>query len=106
MSPQLRSGWVESLTHEFLAWVAVVIFGGLVALAIALAFLFISQPSLAQVRVPQDCIDLAMKYGRPMPATMSRFRASQVKAELKLLSDDEPMVKKCRDAVAKLEGKK
>ena len=96
---------METFTRTFLAWVAVVIFGGLVALAIALAFLFISQPSLAQVRVPQECIDLAMKYGRPLPATMSRFRASQVKAELKLLSDDEPMVKKCREAVARLERK-
>ena len=57
----------------------------------------------AQVRVPQECIDLAMKYGRPLAATMSRYRAAQVKAELKLLSDDDPAVRKCRDAVARLE---
>ena len=103
MSPRRRDG--ESLKHTFRAWVAVIVFGGLIALAAALTFLFVSQPSLADVRVPQECIDLAMKYGRPIPSTMSRFRANQVKAELNQLSDDEPMVKKCRDAVARLERK-
>lgn len=96
---------METLTHTFLAWVAALIFGALVALAAALAFLFATQPSLADVRVPQECLDLAMKYGRPLAPTLSRFRANQIKAELKLLSDDEPMVKKCRDAVARLERK-
>jgi len=58
---------------------------------------------IAQVKVPQECIDLAMKYGRPLDRVMSRFKVNQAKAELKMLSDDEPLVKKCRDAVARLE---
>lgn len=91
--------------HTFLAWVAVVIFGGLVALFVALGFLLWAQPVHAQIKVPQECIDLAMKYGRPLESVMSRFKANQAKAELKLLSDDEPMVKKCREAIARRERK-
>ena len=96
---------METLTHTFLAWVAALIFAALVAMAVTLSFLVLSHPVRAQVRVPQECIDLAMKYGRPLASVMSRFKANQAKAELKLLSDDEPLVKKCRDAVARLERK-
>ena len=103
MSPQRRDGWVETFRDTFLAWTAALIFGILVAFFVALSFLFSSKPSLAQVRVPQECIDLAMKYGRPLAPTLSRFRAAQIKAELKLLSDDDPDVKKCRLAVARME---
>ena len=80
-------------------------FGYWLALAAIIFSLFLlaMEKSSAQVKVPQECIDLAMKYGRPLERSMSRFRAAQAKAELKMLSDDEPMVKRCREAVARLE---
>ncbi len=42
-----REGWVEWLTHTFLAWVAVLIFAALICLFVALAFLFAAAPSRA-----------------------------------------------------------
>lgn len=106
MSGRQREGAVEWLTHSFLAWVAVLIFAALICLFVALLFLFAAQPSLAQVTVPKECIELAAKYGRTIPAVMGKFKAAQVKAELKLLSDEDPMVKRCRDAVTSMEAKK
>lgn len=99
-------GWVERHIRSLLAFVAVIVCMGVVALLVAIAFPFSAQPSLAQVAVPQACIELAAKYGRTLPPVMGRFKANQVKAELKLLSDDDPDVKRCRDAVAKMETKK
>lgn len=42
-----RRGSVEWLKHTFLAWVAVLIFGMLIALFVAMAFLFAAPSSLA-----------------------------------------------------------
>lgn len=91
------SGWVEWLTHTFLACVAVLIFSAFVALAVASLFL-IARPARADdsFRVPAICMPLAQRYG--VPEIVSREQAIEVVAKLERYSWW-PGVRQCRRAV-------
>ncbi len=96
-----REGWVEWLTHTFLAWVAVLIFGMLICLFVALLFLFSAQPSLSAesgYRIPAICKPLASRYG--VPEIVSREQALDLMDQLNRYSWW-PGVKQCRNAVIK-----
>lgn len=96
-----RQGAIEFLTHTFLAWVAALIFGALIALFVALLFLFASQPSLSadvNYRIPSVCKPLADRYG--VPEIVGRDDALQLMEKLNRYSLW-PGVRQCRNAVIK-----
>lgn len=99
-------GSVERAVLFVIAITAAIVVGVFVALLIAIAFLFSAKPSHAQMQVPQACIELAASFGRAIPPVLGRFAYERAKAELKQLSDADPAVKACRDALAKIERKK
>jgi hypothetical protein len=98
-----RQGVVEFLKHTFLAWIAALIFGALVLLFVALLFLFAAQPSLGAevqypVTIPAECVELAQREGHPI-IIENKKQGALAKAKLWRLSDRDPLVKQCREAV-------
>ncbi len=103
-----RRGWVEHLTHTFLAWLAVLIFGALILLFVALLFLFAAQPSLAAtITVPPACVAIAKQYGMTTPEKMERSEIEHHLNSVQVIGIGilVPAVRRCRAAL-KLELKK
>jgi hypothetical protein len=50
------------------------------------------------VSVPQECVELAQREGVPI-VIMNRYQAAKAKLKLARLSDRDPMVHQCREAV-------
>jgi hypothetical protein len=69
-----------------------------------LAFLCISSPALSKVTfpvpVPQECTELAQREGVPLMIE-SRYQAMKARYKLARLSDRDPLVRQCREAVAR-----
>ena len=85
--------------RTFRMWFVVFILGLLIVL-------FLAGLAMAQVQIPQACIVLAESLGRTLPPTMGKFKYNQTKAELRFLSNDDPAVKRCREALARMEARK
>lgn len=70
-----------------------------VILALVILGLSASQ-SIAQVYVPQECVELATREGFPSDV-MTKVQAAQAKLRLARLNDVDPIVKSCREAIAR-----
>ena len=57
-------------------------------------------PAMAQVYVPQECAQLALREGFPIDV-MTRTQAAKAKIRLKSLNDIDPIVRSCREAIAR-----
>jgi hypothetical protein len=77
-------------------------------LAVALA-LIISAPAMAEVTlrfpvsIPQECVELAQREHVPILIT-SRYEATKAKIKLYRLSNSDPMVIECKQAVGRLKA--
>ena len=57
-------------------------------------------PALSQVYVPQECAELALREGFPTDV-MTKIQAAKAKLRLARLNDIDPIVRSCREAVAR-----
>jgi hypothetical protein len=69
-----------------------------------LPFLFVPSPALAKVTypvpVPQECVELAQREGVPLMIE-TRYQAIKARYKLARLSGRDPLVRQCREAVAR-----
>jgi hypothetical protein len=69
-----------------------------------LASLFVSSPALAKVTypvaVPQECVELARREGVPLMIE-NRYQAVKARYKLARLNGHDPLVRLCREAVAR-----
>lgn len=70
-----------------------------IIIAIIVIF-FLSFPAKSQVLVPQECVELALREGFPTDV-MTRTQATKAKIRLARLNDIDPLVRGCREAVAR-----
>lgn len=92
-----RSDWVETFKVWFCALLAA--FYGLLLLILAAALLFIYSAAKADgVPVPQECVLLAKREGFPTDV-LTKAQAARARLRLARLSDRDPIVKACREAV-------
>lgn len=56
-----------------------------------------------KVQVPQGCVELSERIGLPRVLTMEQFQQAVV---LLAQLDNEPSVKRCRDAIRKIEARR
>ncbi len=104
--PLLPPRMYGETARSFRAWLAALIFCLMILGLAGALYLLATQPSLAQMQVPQACIELANSMGRSIPPVVGRFKYERAKAELRFLSNDDPAVRKCREALAKMEARK
>lgn len=103
-----RRGLVESTVLYVLGIAAAIAALILLGLFLVLAFMFASQPSLAeQITVPRACAAVAEQYGMTAPAKMDRAEIIQHLNSVDVIAIGAlvPAVQRCRDAL-KLELKK
>ena len=65
---------------------------------VAVAFPLAATPALAQFQVPGECTELAAREGFPT-STLTKYQAAKARARMALLSDRDPLVKRCRGAI-------
>lgn len=98
-----RLDWVESLKRTFLAWLAALILGLLIAAFVAGAILFSAKPSLAgePIKTPKACAELAAIFGATLPETYSQSDAENALAQLDARMILVPEARRCRSAIIK-----
>ena len=65
---------------------------------VAVTFLLAAPPALAQFQVPGECTELAAREGFPT-STLTKYQTAKARARMALLSDRDPLVKRCRGAI-------
>ena len=67
----------------------------------AAVLLFTAIPASAQVPVPYECQQLAIREGFPTDQ-LTKTQAARAKLRMSRLSDDDPIVRSCRAAILEL----
>lgn len=82
---------------------------GFILLGVVLLVLFFvmltlaSRPGKAQIQVPPECAQLAAREGFPTDV-MTKVQATLARIRMKRLSDNDPIVRPCRAALAQLKA--
>lgn len=92
-------GWIVEAPSVLTSWPFIFVL-------IVLWSLALIGVSFSQVPIPKPCIELAESLGRSIPPVVGKLKYEHTKAELRFLSNDDPAVKKCREALAKMEAKR
>lgn len=87
------------LIEGFLAYVAGLVVVAFVALIVVVLFLFAAKPSLAQIRPPHACVQLAKLYGFTVPDNFTREQAEAALSQLNVRMILVPEARRCRAAI-------
>lgn len=63
-----------------------------------LFWVIVTETAAAQVPVPSECVELAQREGFPTDV-LTKAQAAKAKYRMSRLSDRDPLVKQCREAV-------
>lgn len=93
-----RSHFVETFMRGFFAVLTVFYGALLLLLAFGLMFIYSTAKAAGAIPVPPQCVELAQREGYPTDF-LTKTQAARARLRMARLSDRDPVVKACRDAV-------